>query len=99
MRPVLVAPVDERHGLRAVPQLLRPVEGRIAAADDDDALIPELLGVRHTIEDSAAVPRLGAGLGQAPWRESTDSARDDDRARRKAVGLGDENVVVVVPLE
>src|SRR5438094_817891 len=94
-----VAAMHQRHRLGAIEELLRPVKRLVASADDDDALPAKFFRVRHPIENSASVPRLGALLRQAPRRECPNSRGDDDRPRRKAVRLGDKHEVIVVALE
>ena len=59
-------------------ELHPPVERRIAAADDDDALAAEAFGVGDDVVDPAAVPRLGAHLRQPPRRKRADPGGDDD---------------------
>ena len=80
-------------------QLLRPIESRVTASDDDDALAAKLLWIRHAIEDSSTVPRLCALLRQASRRERSNPGRDDNGAARESIGLSDQNEVIVVPLE
>src|SRR5712671_3569229 len=99
MRAVLVAPVNQRHRLRPIPELLRPIEGRVTATDDHDILTAELLRIRHPVENPLPVPRLRAGLRQSPRRERAYPRGYDDRAGRKAIGLGDQNEVIFVPLQ
>ena len=49
--------------------------------------------------NSLPVPLLGERLRKAARRESADSARDDDRSRRKPVRFGDEGKGPAVLLE
>ena len=99
VRAEAIAPMHERHARRAIEQLRAPVERRVAAADDHDALPRNSFGIGHHVEDAAPVPRLGARLRQPPRREGADARRDDDRPRRKAVLLGDEHEVPVLLLQ
>src|SRR4029077_16196630 len=75
------------------------IERRIAAPDDDDALAAELLGIRYSVEDSAPIPRFRASLRETPRREGTDARGNDDRARWEAVSIGNQDEMIVVPLE
>ena len=79
VRAEAVAAVHERHVRRHAAQLRRPVERRVAAADDHHALPRVLLRVGDDVVDAAPVPRLGARLRQAPRREGADPGGDDDR--------------------
>src|SRR4029077_18315494 len=99
MRAVLIAPMDQRHRFRAAAQLLGPVERGIAAPDDDDALVAELLGIRHAVEDSKPIPRFRAGLRETPRREGANPRGDYDRPRWETVGLGNQDEMILVPLE
>src|SRR6202521_1652702 len=91
--------MDKRHRFRAVAELLRPFERRVAAPDDDDTLASELLRIGHAIEDSTSVPGLRAGLWETSRREGADPPGDDDRTRWEPIGLGDKDEVTVVLLE
>ncbi len=81
-----VAPVNQHDGLGDALQVDRPVEGGVAAADEEDALALELLRIEHLeVEPLLLVPLLALDA-QAPRLERPDARRDDDRPRRKAVG-------------
>jgi hypothetical protein len=69
---------------------VRPVERRVAATDDHDALPGERRRIGDAVEDSASVPRRGRGLRKAARFERADSGRDDDRPRGKPVRLCDQ---------
>src|SRR6185437_90920 len=94
-----VAAVDQRDCFRGAAQLLRPVERRVAAADDDDTLAAKLLQIENAILNSLPVPRLCDRLWQPARRECSDSSRKHQRPGRKTVGAGDEDEVPVVLLE
>ena len=54
--------MDECDTVGPLEELYTPIEGGIAAADDDDLLIAKRLGVGDDVVDPTTVPRLGAGL-------------------------------------
>ena len=56
----IVAPVQQRHALGDRMQIERPVERGIAAADDQDVLVAELLHLAHGIEHRGAFIGLDA---------------------------------------
>ena len=56
----IVAPVQQRHALGDRMQIERPVEREIAAADDQDVLVAELLHLAHGIEHRGALIGLDA---------------------------------------
>ena len=88
--------MHERHRRRAIEQLMRPVERRVATADDHDAPPAKFLGVRHDLVHATAVPRRGTRLRQATRRERADSARDHHCARRKPLPLGRQHEMTVL---
>ncbi len=96
VRSVLVTPMNQRHCRRAIAELVAPVESRVPAADDDNLLAAEILGIRYVIENSLAVPRIRALLRKPPRRKRTDPGGDHHRSRRKAVGLGNQDEVSVL---
>ena len=65
VRAILVASMHQRHRRRAVTKLMTPVESGIASTDDHDLLSAEFFRIDDVVEDSPAVPWLGACLGQA----------------------------------
>jgi hypothetical protein len=64
----------------------RPVEGAIAAADDNHVVAAESLDLAHSIVNADALIELDFRHGRALGLEGTATSRDDD-------DLGDENLV------
>ena len=62
-------------------QIEHPIERGIAAADDDDAPVPELLDLAHGVEDASAL--VGADVGNRRFLrlERAAAGRDDDHLR------------------
>src|SRR5690606_3162736 len=59
----------------------RPVDGEIAAARDDDALVAEILAAFHQIEDTPPLVALEILERRAVRSERADAGRNDDGAR------------------
>ena len=79
-RAKLRPPVYQLEGRRARQQLERPVECRVAAAEDDEALTGELGGVLDAVLDGGPLEGLGALEADAPWLERAETGGDHDRA-------------------
>ena len=84
---------------RPAAQLVRPVERRVAAADDHHVLSGERRGIGDAVVDPAAVPRRGGRLRKTARLERPDARRDHDRSRRKTIRLGDEREDAAALLE
>src|SRR6266566_6054793 len=91
--------MDQCHCFRALAELLRPVECRVSASNNDDTLTAEFLRIGDAIKDPSSVPGFRASLWQTSRREGPNTAGNDNRAPRKAIGLCNQNEVVLVPLE
>src|SRR5689334_484022 len=91
--------MNERHRLRPIAQLLRPIERRVAAADDDDALAAKLFRIVDAVEDGPTIPGLRTRLRQTPRRKRTDPSRDHDGACRKPVVFCHQYEMITTPLE
>ena len=94
-----VAAMHKGDARGAASQLMRPIEGGVASADDDDSLPGKGFRIRNAVVYAAPIPRLGAGLRQSPRRERADPGGDHKRARRKTVGLRHENELAAVRLQ
>src|SRR5690606_35775221 len=92
-------PMDQSELGRAAQKLVRPVEGRVAATDDQHALTAERLRVGDAVEDAATVPRLGRGLREPPRRGSTDPGGDQDGPCRETIRFRDEREAAAVILQ
>src|SRR5438105_3076133 len=99
MRAVAVAPVNESHFAGSSAKLLRPIESRVASANDYDLLSAEFGRIADAVMNATAVPLLGTGLGKTPRRKGADAGGDDDGPRRKAVGLRHEDQMIVFSLQ
>src|SRR4051812_37304310 len=99
MRAVSVTAMNQGDRTCPVAQLLSPIERRVPAADDDDALAAELFRICDAVKNSPPVPRVSALLWQAPRRERSDTRRDDDRARRKSIAFCDQDKMISALLE
>ena len=98
MRAEPVAPVHERQRRRAIGQLVRPIECRVAASNDDHAFAAKTLRIGDDFLDPAAIPGCGAACGRrrgvkAPIpaamtmarvgnRSDSDTTRSDRRSTR-----------------
>jgi hypothetical protein len=73
-----------------VEQVQHPVARRVAAADDQHALVEELVLVAHEVVDALALPRLHVDVGdrQLLGLERAVAARDDHRARAQLLAVG-----------
>ena len=80
VRAELVPPVHQRHRLGQRLQGQRPVERRVAAADDDHVLAGQLVELRHE-EDDAVAGELVRGR-QRPGREAAQAAGDSTAPQR-----------------
>ena len=81
--------MDERQALGQRLQIERPVERRIAAADDHQVLVAELLHLAHRIEDRCALIRLDARNRRTLRLERTAAGRDHhDLAEEGVAGVG-----------
>ena len=75
-RAEIVAPVQQRHALCDRMQVERPVERGIAAADDQNILVAELLHLAHGVEHRGAFIGLDA-RHRRPLRLERAAARGD----------------------
>ena len=87
----LVAPMNQRHALRQRLQVERPVEGRIAAADDKQVVAAVILHATHRIEDRGALIVLDA-RHRRPLRLERSAAGGDHHhlAEKGGAGVGGE---------
>ena len=76
-----VAPVDQHDRLGDALQVDRPVEGRVAAADEEHPLALELLRVEHLEVEPLLLESVLALDAELPGLEGADAGRDDDGAR------------------
>ena len=76
----LAPAMHQVHARRARQQLERPVERRVAPAEDHQALAGELGGVADAVLDGAALERLAALDPDAPRLEGAEAAGDHHRA-------------------
>ena len=81
VRPESVAPVDQHDGLGDALKVDRPVEGRVAAADEQHPLALELLRVEHLEVETLLLERVLALDAEPPGLERADPGGDDDGAR------------------
>ena len=85
----VVAPVHQRETLRNRLQIERPVERRVAAADDQQALVAELLHLAHGIEDGFFLVGLDARNRRALGLERAAAGRDHDAfCLERLAGIG-----------
>src|SRR5438093_10142787 len=98
MRAEPIAAVHDGHRRGAWQQLDAPIERTVAPADDHDPLSAKGVGIRHDVEDAAAIPGLRARLRQSPWREGPDPGRDDQCPRGEPAVFSDEHEVIAVLL-
>ena len=77
VRPERVPTVHERDALGDRLQHVRPVEGAVAPAHDDDVLADVLVQPWDEVHESTVRPAVTRG--QRPRRERADAAGDDDR--------------------
>ncbi len=75
-----VAAVDDRDLLRPVLEVERPVNGRVAAADDQDTLVAEPPLVLDEVVDAVVHVLLDARPAQPVRLERTDAGREDHRS-------------------
>lgn len=86
-RAVLLAPVRQGYRFGHATELQRPVQGRIAPAQYQQALAAETRGVLHPVMELPAFDRLGAvqaqfaGLKRAHASREKNSLRLESRAR------------------
>jgi len=84
--PAELAPaMHQREARRPRQQLEGPVERRIAAAEDHDALAGELGGIPDAIMECAALERLGPFDADASRLERAEPARSPPLRRRTSV--------------
>jgi len=85
-----VAAVNHHDRLRDPLQIHRPVECRVAAADDEDALAGEGARIQHAIMQTLLVPLIHVFERQLPRGERPDPAGDQHRPARILVFIGDD---------
>ena len=78
--PKPVGAVHQRHMGGPIRQLMRPIERRVASADDDDPPAAEFVGIEHHLIDAPPVPGLGERVGEPARRECPDPGGDHQRA-------------------
>src|SRR5205807_8127479 len=84
-----VTAVDQVDGrLGRVLQVHGPVEGRVAAADDDAAAAEEIGLALDEVLQAAPHPLVEAVDGQRAGLEGTVAGGDDERAREVRVAVG-----------
>ena len=77
-----VAAMHDHNPLGQLSERQRPVDRRIAAAGDDDALAAKIFTPPHQVEDATALVSLDAGERWAIRPERAATGRDHHRARR-----------------
>ena len=77
----IVAAMHQRQALGQRLQIERPVERRVAAADDQDVLVAELLHLAHGVEHRLRLVGLDAGDRRTLGLERAAAGRDDDDLR------------------
>ena len=87
-RPEVVAAVDERdRRLRRVLQPERPVQRRVAAADDHARAVAEDVLFAHEVMDALVLPRLDPLDPELAWLEGAVAGGDDQRAGEVGAAL------------
>ena len=76
--PESVAPVNQHDGLGDALEIHRPVEGGVAATDQEHPLALELLRVEHLEIETLLLETLLAIDAELPRLERPDARRDDD---------------------
>ena len=76
----LGAAVHQRQARGGRREIHRPVERRVATAEDHQRLAAVLGGAAHPVVDLAALERLAARHAEAPRLERADAGGDHDRA-------------------
>src|SRR5260370_29924624 len=72
--------MHDHHPLGNLRERQGPIDGRIAAAGDDDAAPAEILAPPHEVEDALLLERLDAGEWWAVRPERAGAGRDHHRA-------------------
>jgi hypothetical protein len=75
--------MNQRNVLRLVVQRQGPVERRVAAPQDDQALADQAVGVAHPVVDIALFPWFGAEGAQPSRLERAEACRQDHGGRVK----------------
>jgi hypothetical protein len=75
VRPEPVATVDQRDRRRDALEVERPVDGRVAATDDEHVLVAHRLELADEVDEAPSLERVR--VGQRPRRERADPAGDD----------------------
>ena len=110
LRPEALAPVHQGEALRRRSQLQRPVEGRVASAQNRYRLVTIPGLVEHLVVDVDAFVPLHAGNAQRPWLKGAETSRDHHGTgeepgpggrlqRERAVGLARELHYHLVQME
>src|SRR5690606_10201782 len=76
-----LAAVNHRDAARHRLQRQRPVDRRVATADDDDVLVAELVEAPDEVVDATPLKLGNAGSGQALRLERADASADNDGPR------------------